>query len=169
MPRPLYPRGTASGSHWIRGWVGPRVALDTEEGKNLTPDGNRTPAVQPAARRYTDWAEFKWLKVQNCVLNSDITVLINSIICTELTTCKGVLFRSKQLLNCQWIQGHYWNKTSLPFSQKPATALTLCQMNPLLTFPTYLFKTWCQYSLIYTPVFKVVLTLRFYDYNYKRF
>jgi hypothetical protein len=26
------------------------------EDKNLVPTGNRTPAVQPVARRYTDWA-----------------------------------------------------------------------------------------------------------------
>jgi hypothetical protein len=56
MPRPLYPRGNC-----------PRYLLDRRLGepqsrsgrygeeKNLTPAGNRSPAVQPVALRYTDW------------------------------------------------------------------------------------------------------------------
>jgi hypothetical protein len=28
MPRPLYPRERAPGTHWIGGWVGPRADLD---------------------------------------------------------------------------------------------------------------------------------------------
>jgi hypothetical protein len=36
----------ASGTHWIGGWAGPRSGLDTT--------GNRNPAVQPVARRYTE-------------------------------------------------------------------------------------------------------------------
>jgi hypothetical protein len=51
------PGERASGTHWIEGWVGPRVGLDTvKEIKPLVPARNRIPAVQPVAQRYTDCA-----------------------------------------------------------------------------------------------------------------
>jgi hypothetical protein len=40
-------------THRIGGWVGPRV----ESVWTLCHAENRTPAVQPVARRYTDWAD----------------------------------------------------------------------------------------------------------------
>jgi hypothetical protein len=44
------------GTHRI-GWVGPKGGLDAVgEEKNPVPARNRTLAVQPVARRYTDWA-----------------------------------------------------------------------------------------------------------------
>jgi hypothetical protein len=43
------PRERAPGTNYIRGWVGPRTGLNA-------PSRNRTPAVQPLARRHTDWA-----------------------------------------------------------------------------------------------------------------
>jgi hypothetical protein len=52
------PREKASGTHWLGGWVGPRVVLDTvvktkipNPRRELNP---RTPIVQPVAQRYTD-------------------------------------------------------------------------------------------------------------------
>jgi hypothetical protein len=42
------------GTHWIGGWVGPRIGLDATEKKKLVPVGNRTLVVQPVARRNTD-------------------------------------------------------------------------------------------------------------------
>jgi hypothetical protein len=46
--------GTPS-SHWIGGWVGPRVSLDAvEKRKSLAPARDRTLAVQPVAHCYTD-------------------------------------------------------------------------------------------------------------------
>jgi hypothetical protein len=45
--RPLYPGECALGTHWIGKWVRPRACLVA---------GNRTPAIQTAARRYTDSA-----------------------------------------------------------------------------------------------------------------
>jgi hypothetical protein len=51
----LTPEERASGTHWIGNWVSPRVRLNAvEKRKSLAPAGNRTPAVQPVARRYTD-------------------------------------------------------------------------------------------------------------------
>jgi hypothetical protein len=39
-PRPLYPRGKNPGTHWIGGWVGPRVGLDDmQKRKFLTVTG----------------------------------------------------------------------------------------------------------------------------------
>jgi hypothetical protein len=39
------------GTHWIRGWVGPRAGRNTvkRDRKRLALAGNRTPAVQPVA------------------------------------------------------------------------------------------------------------------------
>jgi hypothetical protein len=37
----------APGTHWIRGWVGPRASLDAE--KFQAPAGNRTTIVRPVA------------------------------------------------------------------------------------------------------------------------
>jgi hypothetical protein len=51
-----FTRARAHDTHWIEGWMGP----DPVE-KNLAPAGIRTPAVHPAARRYTDSAiAFSW-------------------------------------------------------------------------------------------------------------
>jgi hypothetical protein len=45
-----------SGTHWKGGRMGPRAGLEAVElkKKSLDPTGNRTPAVQPVPRRYTD-------------------------------------------------------------------------------------------------------------------
>jgi hypothetical protein len=44
-------------TRWIGGLVDPTASLVYGgEDKNLSPAGNRTPVVQPVARRYTDWA-----------------------------------------------------------------------------------------------------------------
>jgi hypothetical protein len=43
MRRPLYPRGRAPDTHWIRGWVDHSVGLNTVEVKILDPTGARTP------------------------------------------------------------------------------------------------------------------------------
>jgi hypothetical protein len=49
-PASLHPRERASGSHWIRSWVGPRAGLDAmEKGKSCSA-GNQTRVVQPVAR-----------------------------------------------------------------------------------------------------------------------
>jgi hypothetical protein len=48
-PSRFTPGERAPGTHWIGGWVGPRAGMDA-----LTLVGNRTPAVRPVARRYTD-------------------------------------------------------------------------------------------------------------------
>jgi hypothetical protein len=51
---PYTPRETAAGTHWVGGWLGPRLGLEAVEKKeSLAPVGNRKPAVQPVARRYT--------------------------------------------------------------------------------------------------------------------
>lgn len=45
----------APDSHWIGGWMGTRAGLEgMEKEKYLAPVENRTPAVQPVVRRYTD-------------------------------------------------------------------------------------------------------------------
>jgi hypothetical protein len=43
--------------NFVGGWVGPKASLDTtEKKKSLAPAGNRSPAVQPMAHRYTNSA-----------------------------------------------------------------------------------------------------------------
>jgi hypothetical protein len=53
------PGEMARGTHWIRGWVGPRGGFDDMEKKNSWPyrDSDSEPSVvQPAASRHTDYA-----------------------------------------------------------------------------------------------------------------
>jgi hypothetical protein len=35
-PRPLYPRNRARGTHWIRGWVGPRACLEAVKKRKIS-------------------------------------------------------------------------------------------------------------------------------------
>jgi hypothetical protein len=51
------PPGKRSESNWIGGWVGTRAGFTLWSRENcLSPAGYWTPATQPTARRYTDWA-----------------------------------------------------------------------------------------------------------------
>jgi hypothetical protein len=54
------PPGKSPGTHFIGGWVDPRVGLDyMEKWKFFTLPGLELPlplVVQPVASRYTDWA-----------------------------------------------------------------------------------------------------------------
>ena len=52
-PRPLYPREN-SGTHCIRGWVGPRAALKGMR-KRSPQLGFDPPTVQPVASLYADY------------------------------------------------------------------------------------------------------------------
>jgi hypothetical protein len=53
-PRLLYPREKSPGTHWIRGWVGPRASLEAVEMRKVL----YLPGTKPGlpARRYTSWA-----------------------------------------------------------------------------------------------------------------
>jgi hypothetical protein len=53
-PLPHYSQGTASSTHWVGGWLGPRVGLNTAQKKESCSAGR---AVQPMTRLYTDWAD----------------------------------------------------------------------------------------------------------------
>jgi hypothetical protein len=59
-PGRFTPRERAPGTHWIGGWEGPRAVLDAEVDRKIPSprreSNPRTPIVQPAAQRYTDWA-----------------------------------------------------------------------------------------------------------------
>jgi hypothetical protein len=56
----LTPRERAHGTHWIRGWMGPRAVVDAVVKRKIPSpcqeSNPRTPIVQPIAQRYTDWA-----------------------------------------------------------------------------------------------------------------
>jgi hypothetical protein len=46
----------APGTHCVGSWLGPRSGLDAvKKRKSLVPVVNRTPAVQPIVRCYTEW------------------------------------------------------------------------------------------------------------------
>jgi hypothetical protein len=54
------PAALPPGTHWIGAWVGPRAVQDAVVERKI-PSPRRewnpkTPIVQPAAQRYTDWA-----------------------------------------------------------------------------------------------------------------
>jgi hypothetical protein len=57
-PGRFTPQGKSFGTHWIGGWVGPRVILDAMVKKKIPSarreSSPRTPIVQPIAQRYTD-------------------------------------------------------------------------------------------------------------------
>jgi hypothetical protein len=47
-PEALLQGKNVLGTHWIGGWIVPRVSLDVKEKRrNLAFDGNRDPAVRP--------------------------------------------------------------------------------------------------------------------------
>jgi hypothetical protein len=70
---PLYSQRNSPRTHWIEGWMGSRAGLDVlKERKTLPPAGNRTPAVQPVARRYTAWA-IPALKVRRRDIFKEVT------------------------------------------------------------------------------------------------
>jgi hypothetical protein len=53
------PRFTPFGTHWIRGWMGPRAGLDAGARRKICPcrESNLDrPIVQPVVRHYTAWA-----------------------------------------------------------------------------------------------------------------
>jgi hypothetical protein len=57
-PSHFIPRGGASDTHWIGGWVGSRAVLDAVVKRKIPSprlESNlRTPIVKPVAQRYTD-------------------------------------------------------------------------------------------------------------------
>jgi hypothetical protein len=64
MPRPLYHQEIAFGTHWIRGWVGPRTGLnDMEKRKFLPPPGlELRPLGRPACSRLLYWLRYSGTK-----------------------------------------------------------------------------------------------------------
>jgi hypothetical protein len=59
-PGHFIPMESATRTHLIGGWVGPRAVLDTVMKRKIPSprreSNPRTPIVQPVAQRYTDWA-----------------------------------------------------------------------------------------------------------------
>jgi hypothetical protein len=62
------PPGKASGTHWVRGWVGPRAVLDPVMRKIPRPrreSNPRTPIVQSVAQTYLINKSFPKMKYNN--------------------------------------------------------------------------------------------------------
>jgi hypothetical protein len=59
-PAALPPGEKAPSIYWIGGWVGPKAVLDAVVKRKIPSpcreSNPRTPIVQPAGQRYTDWA-----------------------------------------------------------------------------------------------------------------
>jgi hypothetical protein len=56
-PNPFTPGEIDPGTHCIGAWVSPTADLDImKEKTSRAHSGNRTPAVQPVARHFIDWA-----------------------------------------------------------------------------------------------------------------
>lgn len=55
-PGSIISRERAGGTHWTEGSVSRRVGLVAVEVRNLSPGGNRTPAIHPVAHHYTNRA-----------------------------------------------------------------------------------------------------------------
>jgi hypothetical protein len=67
------------GGEWSASRTAPftRACLDALSRKNLAPAGNRTPAVQPVARRYTDRSPiYLFIKFVNAVVTRIATLNI---------------------------------------------------------------------------------------------
>jgi hypothetical protein len=66
------PGKTATGTHWIGGWVGPRTVLDAVLKRKIPSprreSNPRTPIVQPVAQRYTDWATTALMRNEEIIL-----------------------------------------------------------------------------------------------------
>jgi hypothetical protein len=70
-PGRFTPRERALGTHWIRGWVGPRAVLDTVVKRKIPSprreSNPRTPIVQPVSQSSTDWAGGRGVVKFTCV------------------------------------------------------------------------------------------------------
>jgi hypothetical protein len=59
-PGRFIPTERVPGTPWLGGWVGPRAVLDAVVKRKIPiprrESNPRTPIIQPAAQRYTDWA-----------------------------------------------------------------------------------------------------------------
>jgi hypothetical protein len=67
-PRPLYPKEIASGTHWIRGWVG------SGGEKNSQPPGSEPPIIQPVAQRYTNELSRLQINGGNCLKGPSVYI-----------------------------------------------------------------------------------------------
>jgi hypothetical protein len=84
------PRERAPGTHWIRGWAGPRAVLDAVVKRKIPSpcrkSNPRTPIVQPVAQRYTDWAEEITLINSNLTFRAGITItsVVNDMLLSKV-------------------------------------------------------------------------------------
>jgi hypothetical protein len=77
VPAALTPEESTPGTHWIRGWVDPRVSLDdVEQRKLVTLQGLelRPSIIKPVASRYTvrQWIWRKQTYVTSIIANTGV-------------------------------------------------------------------------------------------------
>jgi hypothetical protein len=131
----LLPRGTASGTHWMGGWVSPRAGwMLWIRAKFLVPAGNRNSAVQLIAHRYT----YSAIPVLGYGHNQSVLPLS---VCTQ-TFRNRTLYHLIKCSLCllhwtQWASGHSrkWNNLSETFIHaclltSPSRYTLLCNVTP---------------------------------------
>jgi hypothetical protein len=140
----------ALGAHWIGGWMGPRaVWMLSRRDISLAPTGNRTPAVQPVASRYTDWAIptvcVKW----DLVINRSFAVLYSKCL-TTTNLCKQCAnnvreinhFTTYFVMLCQSVRFTVDNSIISLFLQFFYYILIFLPVDEWKVFTTFKYKIW---------------------------
>jgi hypothetical protein len=94
-PRLFYPHGKSSRYHWLGGWVGSRVGLDTVSKRKIpSPAGIRIPIIQTVLSRYPGSVRYVVNPRQRSSIKSPLNmsggpyhVLHNRSVCSE--ACEG--------------------------------------------------------------------------------
>jgi hypothetical protein len=94
----LPPGEGAPGIHWIGGWVGPRVILDTVSKRKIPSPcqefKSKYPIVQPIISHYNDWA-ISALHCYQILIYSTMSngIMVSQQICTLVKTINASLNR----------------------------------------------------------------------------
>jgi hypothetical protein len=140
-PRQLYPRVRASGTHWIRGWVGPRAGLDDmEKTKFLTPLGNELLYIGRPTRS------------QSLYLLS--TAILAILLLTYISKIKAKEYTDYPVLGEETVSfycGTLFTGISQVRHNDPAPSSTLRQV--YLIIPFFLFVSFLLYFILHPALY----------------
>jgi hypothetical protein len=120
--QPLYPQGKGPSTHWIGGWVDPRVVWTTCRKENSWPyqDSNSDPSVvYTIASRYIDWAILatqNWVKKVRSSLEVQLT--------TNTDIWKLLLHYSGCTVVYDFLELQNWQEYHYPLCEIPLSPLT---------------------------------------------
>jgi hypothetical protein len=100
-PRSLYSRGAVPSTHGTGGCMSPEPVWTLwRREKSLVPAGNRTPAVQPVTRHYTDWAIWTPHKHKHAEIKSMGTIPNRLVPVNSVPECAHLILTCSM---CRWV------------------------------------------------------------------